>query len=397
MPKRILLAESGKGTRQAIESILRKSSFEVISVSTGDKACEVIQFTQPDLIIADAALNTRDQKPLHEKLSADPKSREIPLLIIDSAKGSELPYPDEVIIKRPVDPQEFMERVRALLSQQDSRSEDKRNSNPLSEQSVDDDFLDAALGLDQIHVTGSAVMDNTNIFGKKASRQADKLIGYDDLAREDTDNTAGPRVESLLINENSDISHKKKSRRKKQANETGSLEILSDPLADIQNKQTSNSGGVHDYNWFVNSIKDEVQNPGSAQVSHSESDGLHINDNSFNVDPVTPPPSGSKSSETGNTSRSMNEFKKEMEQLLPDESNLEAIESQTVKIAEQEKPLGWQDKIEDLTPEHLRIFAREFTEQLADRLARRICQKIDADKLHKLLKAELIAQAKKKS
>jgi hypothetical protein len=70
-------------------------------------------------------------------------------------------------------------------------------------------------------------------------------------------------------------------------------------------------------------------------------------------------------------------------------------------IAEQDeetKPVDdqvvWEEKAEKITPEHMALFTREFIAELADKIAVRLVSKLDSDKLHELIVAELIGRSR---
>ena len=55
MRKRVLIAELSDITRVAAETVLRQNGFEVIAVSSGDKAFQVLEHSKPHLIIANSS------------------------------------------------------------------------------------------------------------------------------------------------------------------------------------------------------------------------------------------------------------------------------------------------------------------------------------------------------
>ncbi|MEE8405347.1 MAG: response regulator [candidate division Zixibacteria bacterium] len=61
MRKRVLIAESSEITRQAAKTVLRQNGFEVIAVSSGDKAFQALEHSKPHLIIANSSLPGKKQ------------------------------------------------------------------------------------------------------------------------------------------------------------------------------------------------------------------------------------------------------------------------------------------------------------------------------------------------
>ncbi|RME30722.1 MAG: response regulator [Candidatus Zixiibacteriota bacterium] len=406
MPKRILLAEASAATRQAIEALLRKQGHEVIAVGAADKAREVLQFSQPDLMVVDTELPDTDKTPFFDKLFSDPKASRIPLLLLDSTGQRDLPYPEEIIIRRPVDPEDFLHRVNIFLtSAPRAETASAGTESPLTNEGVDDDFLDAALGLDQIQVTESEIMDKTAV-QRRQPKGGDKLVGFEAPANDDTDITGGTRVESLIItHEDSEIRPKDTGKPVKPAmSGTGKIEIVQDPLAIAQpgDLGAGAEDETHDYNWFINAMKDEnMSPPPETSEKASGTGGLAIQDSSALVDPVTPAPS--KSAGKGDkpqVEQFLDEFKKEMENLRVGEgvADSPAIETQSVAAEPSgEKQLTWQEKVEELTPEHIRLFTRTLAVELAERIAQKIVDKIDPDKLLNLIKQEALRRLTKDS
>ena len=54
MRKRVLIVEGADAVRGVAESVLRQNGYEVIAVSSGEKAKEVLQYARPDLIVLGA-------------------------------------------------------------------------------------------------------------------------------------------------------------------------------------------------------------------------------------------------------------------------------------------------------------------------------------------------------
>ena len=81
MRKRILLAEESDTIRGVAESVLRQNGYEVIAVTTGSKALEVLNFTRPDLLITGSDLVGPGGKQLYEIIQADPRIASLPCIL----------------------------------------------------------------------------------------------------------------------------------------------------------------------------------------------------------------------------------------------------------------------------------------------------------------------------
>ena len=411
MHRKILLAEQVDTMRTVAESILRQNGYEVIAVTAAEKAREVLEYTRPDLMIVGADLVSASGDPFCDQLKDDPRTSDIPLLLFAAVDGREVGFPEEVIIPRPFDPRDFLHRVSLFVSGQEQQG---AASGAVSETEIDDDFLDAALGLDRsvdhIDVTDSEVMDKTVVGSRKTGQNREKLIGMESTGSiEITDTAVEPAVESMIIDEDSDRARQRTQVHKKPPTDgTGKLEILSDQYGLVENEAGfhQQEDGVHDYNWFIDSMQQDVNKPAhqpGQQPAQQPGDSakLHITENSAAVDPVTPGPSTPfKAKESAAVEHFIDEFKREMEQLqATDDSGLmskEAVASEAASDRPAED-LGWEDKLEHIGPAQVDLFTREFAHELAEKVAQMIAQKIDPDKLLHLFRTELARRLDKKS
>jgi len=269
MHKRVLIVEAADAIRSVAENVLRQNGYEVISVAGAEKALEVLGFSVPDIVIVGADVTCEDKRPLYEKIMSDPKTSSIPMLFFAGTEKNDLPYPEEVIIPRPFDPQDLIQRVR-IFSGQSVPDEKKTASNPLGEGSLDDELLDAALGIDtkdNIQVTDSEVLGQTTqirIGHKKPKKASDKLIGFDHYEDENDDENH-THIESLMIEEeNSEIKKKPAKPIPPPNSGTSKLEIMNDQygLVDPDAFKDENVDKDHDYDWFINSMREDNENPG---------------------------------------------------------------------------------------------------------------------------------------
>src|SRR3990172_10833126 len=104
MRKKILIAEQSDTTRGVAENVLRQHGYEVISISNGDKALEVLELSRPNLILVDSKLIVKSKRTLIEKIQESPLTSSIPFLLICDELDDTSAYPDEVKVTRPLDP-----------------------------------------------------------------------------------------------------------------------------------------------------------------------------------------------------------------------------------------------------------------------------------------------------
>ena len=418
MHKRVLVAETADTTRSVAESVLRQNGFEVISVMSAEKALEVLQFTTPDVLIIGGELKGPDGRPFYERIQDNPKTSSLPLLLFDSADSEGLPFPDEVIIPRPFDPKDFIQRVMVFSGQvRDTR---RPKTSPLDAATIEDEFLDSALGIDHLDVTDSEVMDRTQMTGRsKAKGVVEKMVGMDHYVEHDETLSESQRVESLMIrDEDTRTGPAKPAPGPARKSGTGKIEILNDQfgISDPASVQAEQADSDHDYDWFVDSMRNEAAPekaaaPKKGQPS-ADSHDLALESNSVSVDPVTPPPktaaakaaapakeesaAGMVKKNTAGVEKFIDEFREEMERIRSDVEP----EMVAVKPDAPSKPSGddtartWEERLENITPEHVALFSKQLAAELGKSLAEKLIEKIDSEKLIRLIAAELAARVK---
>jgi DNA-binding response OmpR family regulator len=398
MRRKILIAEQSDTVRSIAETVLRQNGYDVIAVTAAEKAREVLELSRPDLIIVGADLVAPDGTPYYEKLRADSRSGHIPTLLFQPADKSDLPYPNEVIIPRPFDPRDLLSQVSAFMGAQSAVASSPAATPSSSE--VDDDFLNAALGLDDIKVTESEVMNQTSAGRRPQGAQSDeKLIGLEGKSNSNDTGRTSVNVESLVLDEASGRAvHQVPGRKAPSTEGTGKLDILTDqygltdPGAAGQDENAN-----HDYNWFVDAIRKD-NDPAVAPRPH-DSGKLTIAPSSEAVDPITrgpkAPDSPKRSSDSSGVEKFIDEFKKEMEQIQDTESDRLIPDVKTIGPDLPKDKLGWEEKLEQLGPSEMEMFTQVFAQELGRRVAEIIAAKIDPDKLMRLIKAEIVERYNK--
>ncbi len=403
MHRRVLVAEQADTIRSVAETVLRQNGYDVIAVTAAEKAREVLGLSRPDLIIVGADLVAPDGSPYYERIRQDPKTADIPLLLFEPADKTDLAFPDEVVIPRPFDPGDFIHKVSVFLGTRDT--EPPGDAGPQGDSDVDDKFLDAALGLDQIDVMESEVLDQTVVGTRKKSRPAkEKMIGLDASPDLEDTGTDVSTIDSLAIDEDSSqIKRRVPGRTAPQPDGTGKIEILSDQFGLVEPPAIGqDENAVHDYDWFVDAIKKDDDPADSSETpGASDSGQLTVADPSAAVDPVTPgppsppsPPVKSQASQPGGAEKFIDEFKKEMEQIRAAEPD--QIASGPVAPEGGSQEMAWEEKLEQIGPAQIDIFMREFARELGRKVAEILAAKVDPEKLLRLIRSEL-AQRRNKS
>jgi len=405
MRKRILIAEQSDTTRGVAENVLRQNGYEVISVSNGDKALEVLEHSRPHLILVDFSMTIKGKRSLFEKLQQDPLTSSIPFLIIADESDESVSYPDEVVVTRPLDPKDLVLKV-SVIGGAARAQEDDDDLNPLEENSLEEDLLDAALGLDKIDVTDSEVMDNSSVTKKKRAKGVEKMIGMEQDHDLEED-SQGNKVESHRIDdEDTEINQRK--RGTKDPSKTGKLEILSDhEQFGLGNEALLERDGEfdnHDYEWFIKEMKKD-STPGQAKSGQPKPAGGEAKSlrAAAHVDAIPAPPKKKSDSgkvkndkDAGGVERFIEDFKKEVEKFT------DAAPAAPAKSSKATAPKTHASTASaatggsgNVTIDQIEVFTRQFVSALAEKVAEKIATKIDSQKLLSLIKNEIVSKNQK--
>ncbi len=123
--KKILLVDDDADFTEAIKLLLESRSYDVTAANDGKEGLKKVQTEEPNLIILDVMMPEMDGYQVCAKLKADPKYRQIPILLL-TAVGEAMPttgYTKEMgmrieaddYIPKPVEPVQIVERVEKLL------------------------------------------------------------------------------------------------------------------------------------------------------------------------------------------------------------------------------------------------------------------------------------------
>lgn len=113
----VLVAEDDADQREIICEMLELEGFEVVLAETGDEALELAVKVRPSAIALDVILPRRDGWEVLEALRGDPRTREIPVLIIsvvDQTDFGKKLGADEYLLK-PLDPLSLRTAIRRLV------------------------------------------------------------------------------------------------------------------------------------------------------------------------------------------------------------------------------------------------------------------------------------------
>ncbi len=313
------------------------------------------------------------------------------------ADENEPGIPHKIKVNLPLDLNDLLSKINNMAKDSKKPEEEADNS---QNESLEDELLDQALGLDEIDVTGSEVMDQ---FGtakmRKKKKVVEKMIGIDHV--EDDTNISG-QIGSVNLGAKSG---KIKKSGKPAPSKTGKLDIVSGHdqfgLGDESLLENVNENADHDYDWFVNEMKNDVINPKSGQKpkAASQSESLKVTKPADQIERISVPSKKSSDSKkvaggkTGGVEKFIEDFKKEVES-FGNESSRNVIDTRSKPAATAKSANVSSDPIENITIDQVEVFTRQFVSDLADRVAERIASKIDAQKLMSLLKNEIVSKAR---
>lgn len=130
---RILIVDDEPNIVLALELLMKKEGFEVLTVDDGQKAFEAVSKFQPDLIILDIMMPKMDGYEVCQRIRADALLKDV-LIIMLTAKGREvekekgLALGADYYVTKPFSTREFMMKVKEVLS---GRSDQEEGLRPL--------------------------------------------------------------------------------------------------------------------------------------------------------------------------------------------------------------------------------------------------------------------------
>jgi two-component system alkaline phosphatase synthesis response regulator PhoP len=126
MAKKILIVDDDPDLVEAVSTILESKGYEVAAAYGGVEGLAKARTERPDLIVLDVMMPDKDGYAVCRELKADEKYRSIPILLLTAVvaniptskytqqMGMEMEADDYV--DKPVEPDELVRRVEALIS-----------------------------------------------------------------------------------------------------------------------------------------------------------------------------------------------------------------------------------------------------------------------------------------
>lgn len=121
MAKKILIVEDDPSFSRAINHIIMKEGYDVITASNGMTGLRMAQEEKPDLLVLDVMLPGLDGFEICHRLRQDPATAKLPIIML-SAKGQEIDKTTGLnvganeYLTKPVDRALLLEKITALLA-----------------------------------------------------------------------------------------------------------------------------------------------------------------------------------------------------------------------------------------------------------------------------------------
>jgi len=135
-PPDILVADNDTASRQRIEPFLKRAGYEVIYVDNGPRALEKASHLQPLAILIDGQLPPSGAPALVRELRKDPRTREIPLVLLLAPEAPSIAIADSEVLVKPIDRQQLVQLMVRFDLMADGKLAKKMPANLLV---IDDD------------------------------------------------------------------------------------------------------------------------------------------------------------------------------------------------------------------------------------------------------------------
>ena len=114
--KNILIVEDDDDLRRIFRDSLRFTGFDVREACDGHDALQMIEDAAPDLIVLDIRLPTLDGLSVREELAANPRTKDIPIVVVTGGPVDVARVRGTRLLRKPVPPDDLVATVRASLA-----------------------------------------------------------------------------------------------------------------------------------------------------------------------------------------------------------------------------------------------------------------------------------------
>lgn len=119
--KRILVVDDSRVTREVMKVFLIARDVEVVEAADGAEALAKVRANPPSIVLADLGMPRLDGCGLCEAIRADPRTRDVPVVIITSSQDEESGRRAQAagareVLRKPVQPQQLMDALRRHMA-----------------------------------------------------------------------------------------------------------------------------------------------------------------------------------------------------------------------------------------------------------------------------------------
>ncbi|MDP2929371.1 MAG: response regulator [Candidatus Omnitrophota bacterium] len=120
MAKKILFIEDEVDIVTLMQARLVSQGYQMLSAFDGEEGLKMAQEEKPDLILLDKIMPKMDGLEVCQRLKSDPKTKDIPIIIVSASGGKDLPErcqaarADDLIIK-PFEPEELLSKIKKFI------------------------------------------------------------------------------------------------------------------------------------------------------------------------------------------------------------------------------------------------------------------------------------------
>jgi two-component system, OmpR family, response regulator VicR len=121
-PIRVVCIEDESEMIDLVSMILTREGYQVIGAPGGLQGLQIVEDTQPDLVLLDLMMPDLDGWEVYQRLKANPKTTNIPIIVvtaraqsIDKILGLHIAKVDDYITK-PFSPTELLTSIQKVLS-----------------------------------------------------------------------------------------------------------------------------------------------------------------------------------------------------------------------------------------------------------------------------------------
>lgn len=113
--KSILVVEDDDDLRRIFRDSLKFSGFDVREAADGHDALQMIENAPPDVVVLDIRLPTLDGLSVRDELAANPRTKDIPVVVVTGAPVDLRRLRGTKLLRKPVPPDDLVATVRASL------------------------------------------------------------------------------------------------------------------------------------------------------------------------------------------------------------------------------------------------------------------------------------------